>query len=304
MNSIQQFKTRTGTSFPTCGEVLRIAAGLGYRKSYLVDDEDPTDEEEPSLEVEPCLPLLRDRPSKRGEATRWLGPPLGFARTSRVIASRSASRKDPRSAGPRRSGPDGSGGRRRRAVRPGRRSRGLGETASAGASAAASKQTNSGPGSVAARIGSASPLRWSATESGVKIGSGRSARIAARSAANVEAIPSTTTSKARSAVEAPASAVAVGPMPSSARSQSVAPRKAARPRPGARRARPSGLPPIRDQPWSSSTVPGRSATRAPCPPPDSPAGSAKPSTAPPKSRHESIEIASTLKRIDEVGLGL
>ena len=35
MNSIQQFKTRTGTSFPTYGEVLRIAAGLGYRKSYL-----------------------------------------------------------------------------------------------------------------------------------------------------------------------------------------------------------------------------------------------------------------------------
>jgi hypothetical protein len=56
MNSIQQYKTRTGTSFPTYGQVLRIAAGLGYRKAYLVDDEDSTGEEEPSREVEPCLP--------------------------------------------------------------------------------------------------------------------------------------------------------------------------------------------------------------------------------------------------------
>ena len=61
MNSIQQFKTRTGTSFPTYGEVLRIAASLGYRKSYLVDEEEPTDEEEPSREAEPCTPRLRDQ---------------------------------------------------------------------------------------------------------------------------------------------------------------------------------------------------------------------------------------------------
>ena len=57
MNAIQQFKTRTGKSFPTYGEVLRIAAGLGYRKGYLVDDEEPTDEDEPTREVEPCVPL-------------------------------------------------------------------------------------------------------------------------------------------------------------------------------------------------------------------------------------------------------
>jgi hypothetical protein len=56
MNSIQQFKTRTGTSFPTYGEVLRIASGLGYRKSYLVDDEGPTLDDEPSREAETCLP--------------------------------------------------------------------------------------------------------------------------------------------------------------------------------------------------------------------------------------------------------
>jgi hypothetical protein len=57
MNSIQQFKTRTGTSFPTYGEVLRIAANLGYRKCYLVDDDEPTDDEEPTLEIAPCVPL-------------------------------------------------------------------------------------------------------------------------------------------------------------------------------------------------------------------------------------------------------
>jgi hypothetical protein len=57
MNSIQQFKTRTGTSFPTYGEVLRIAANLGYRKCYLVDDDEPTDDEEPTLESVPCVPL-------------------------------------------------------------------------------------------------------------------------------------------------------------------------------------------------------------------------------------------------------
>jgi hypothetical protein len=56
MNSIQQFKTRTGTSFPTYGEVLRIAANLGYRKSYLVEDDEPTDGEEPSHEAEHSLP--------------------------------------------------------------------------------------------------------------------------------------------------------------------------------------------------------------------------------------------------------
>jgi hypothetical protein len=57
MNSIQRFKTRTGKSFPTYGEVLRIAASLGYRKGYLVDDDEgPSLDEEPSQEAEACLP--------------------------------------------------------------------------------------------------------------------------------------------------------------------------------------------------------------------------------------------------------
>ena len=52
MTAIQQFKTQSGKSFPSHGDVLRIAARLGYRKSYLVDDF----EDELSRESEPCLP--------------------------------------------------------------------------------------------------------------------------------------------------------------------------------------------------------------------------------------------------------
>ena len=56
MNAIQYFKTQSGKSFPSHGDVLRIAASLGYRKSFPIDDE--TDEEDaPSREVEPCLPV-------------------------------------------------------------------------------------------------------------------------------------------------------------------------------------------------------------------------------------------------------
>ncbi|WP_435007396.1 hypothetical protein P12x_004707 [Tundrisphaera lichenicola] len=57
MNSIQQFKSRTGKSFPSYGDVLRVAASLGYRKAYW-DDIDPeeTPSEESSREVEPALP--------------------------------------------------------------------------------------------------------------------------------------------------------------------------------------------------------------------------------------------------------
>lgn len=32
MNAMQQFKSQTGRSFPTYDEVLKVAAGLGYRK--------------------------------------------------------------------------------------------------------------------------------------------------------------------------------------------------------------------------------------------------------------------------------
>jgi hypothetical protein len=52
MNAVQQFKTQSGKPFPSHGDVLRIAARLGYRKSYPVDDF----VEEPSEEVETCLP--------------------------------------------------------------------------------------------------------------------------------------------------------------------------------------------------------------------------------------------------------
>ncbi len=56
MNAIQYFKTQTGRSFPSYGDVLRIAASLGYRKSFPLDDE--IDEEDaPSREIEPCLPV-------------------------------------------------------------------------------------------------------------------------------------------------------------------------------------------------------------------------------------------------------
>jgi hypothetical protein len=39
MNAMQRFKERTGRPFPTHGEVIKVAIGLGYRK--LVDDAPP-----------------------------------------------------------------------------------------------------------------------------------------------------------------------------------------------------------------------------------------------------------------------
>ena len=32
MNAMQRYKERTGKPFPTYGEVIRVAVGLGYRK--------------------------------------------------------------------------------------------------------------------------------------------------------------------------------------------------------------------------------------------------------------------------------
>jgi hypothetical protein len=40
MNAVQQYKTQSGKSFPSHGDVLRVAARLGYRKSYPIDDFD------------------------------------------------------------------------------------------------------------------------------------------------------------------------------------------------------------------------------------------------------------------------
>jgi hypothetical protein len=55
MTAVQQFKTQTGKSFPSHGDILRIAARLGYRKGYPIDDLD--EQEAPTLEYVPCLPL-------------------------------------------------------------------------------------------------------------------------------------------------------------------------------------------------------------------------------------------------------
>jgi hypothetical protein len=55
MTAVQQFKTRTGKSFPSYGDVLRVAAGLGYRKGFPVDDFD--DEDAPTQEIEVALPI-------------------------------------------------------------------------------------------------------------------------------------------------------------------------------------------------------------------------------------------------------
>jgi hypothetical protein len=59
MNAMQQFKVQTCKSFPTFGDVLRVAYSLGYRK--LTDD--PSDELIPGLaddEPEPMLGLVSD----------------------------------------------------------------------------------------------------------------------------------------------------------------------------------------------------------------------------------------------------
>jgi len=40
MNAMQRFKENTGRNFPTHGEVLKVAAGLGYRR--VVYDPDPS----------------------------------------------------------------------------------------------------------------------------------------------------------------------------------------------------------------------------------------------------------------------
>jgi hypothetical protein len=51
MNAVQRFKERTGKSFPTHGEVLKVAAGLGYRR--VVYESDPSCPD--SLNDEGCL---------------------------------------------------------------------------------------------------------------------------------------------------------------------------------------------------------------------------------------------------------
>jgi hypothetical protein len=74
MTAVQQFKTRTGKSFPTHGDVLRIAASLGYRKSYPIDDLD--EEDAPSREVEAASPAPASK-TKQGEPD-LAGSPFGL----------------------------------------------------------------------------------------------------------------------------------------------------------------------------------------------------------------------------------
>jgi hypothetical protein len=53
MTAVQQFKTHSGKSFPSHGDVLRIAVKLGYRKGYPIDDVEQA--EIPSDEVAACI---------------------------------------------------------------------------------------------------------------------------------------------------------------------------------------------------------------------------------------------------------
>jgi len=51
MNAMQRFKDHSGKSFPTHGEVLKVAAALGYRRAVIEPEHcwDGTETEEPSL---------------------------------------------------------------------------------------------------------------------------------------------------------------------------------------------------------------------------------------------------------------
>ena len=56
MNAMQQYKTRTGKPFPSHGDVLRIAAGLGYRKFYWENEEESSAEDNTCPAILPCIP--------------------------------------------------------------------------------------------------------------------------------------------------------------------------------------------------------------------------------------------------------
>ena len=51
MNAMQRFKECSGKNFPSHGDVLKVAVGLGYR--YAIDESDPSRDE--SLDDDPCL---------------------------------------------------------------------------------------------------------------------------------------------------------------------------------------------------------------------------------------------------------
>jgi hypothetical protein len=45
MNAMQRYKVQSGKSFPTHGDVLRVAFSLGYRKLVTVDDDEDLESE-------------------------------------------------------------------------------------------------------------------------------------------------------------------------------------------------------------------------------------------------------------------
>ena len=51
MNAMQRFKESSGKSFPSHGEVIKVAVALGYRR--VVDEPDPSVDE--SFDDDPCL---------------------------------------------------------------------------------------------------------------------------------------------------------------------------------------------------------------------------------------------------------
>jgi hypothetical protein len=60
MNAMQQFKVQSCKTFPTYGEVLRVAMALGYRKAVTVAADDEPDSAEigtDSEDSEPSLPI-------------------------------------------------------------------------------------------------------------------------------------------------------------------------------------------------------------------------------------------------------
>ncbi len=51
MNAMQRFKESSGKSFPSHGEVLRVAVALGYR--YVIDEPSPSEDD--FLDDDTCL---------------------------------------------------------------------------------------------------------------------------------------------------------------------------------------------------------------------------------------------------------
>jgi hypothetical protein len=51
MNAMQRFKERTGKSFPTHGEVLKVAVGLGYRRIVIEPESEWVNGIEPEVRL-------------------------------------------------------------------------------------------------------------------------------------------------------------------------------------------------------------------------------------------------------------